>query len=124
MTFQPAYFNQTELRHKLQNLFAGTSWIDWTGGEDLWFLLSALRGPDSQDNTQDDNLKIRTTWRLRDAIAPKFFIHSPERQNRPLPDKPDTGEDRFIFQRRIRAMLQQEFPESQDHFIRHYADAC
>jgi len=76
---------------------------------DSWFLLSALRGPDSNDY----ELKERTTWRIRSAICESYFIPSRDF------GEPDKGTYDEIYDR-----IKKEFPDAQDHFVDHYSKAC
>lgn len=109
------------LLKSIDNYFVGHSTSgmphEWWGDTLLWPLVSAMRGPDSSD----EQLKKRTTRRIRNAVAPNYFDY-PETTEEP--DKPFPHETIFNFCPRIASELQGEFPSAQEHFLGHYAWAC
>jgi hypothetical protein len=115
-----------DIRDRFSTLFVGVSWGEDfierlpASGSDIWAFVSALRGPDSEDTA----LKNRTTWRIRSALAPEFFISGSSGTPLP-PDKPGPTEtDRNDFCYRLKDDLKKEFPQAQLHFLQHYAEAC
>ena len=105
----------TPIKERLDGLFHGLTWSGGQG-EVLWSIISALRGPDDNNTI----LKNRTTWRIRQAIAPDFF----DILGYELPDKPLKNESSYEFLDRVRAEFLKEFPCAQEHFLVHYVYAC
>lgn len=115
------------IKERLEVLFEGLNWTDRENEDEeeeiagslLWIILSALRGPD------DDNscLKFRTTLRLRMAVATKFF-NLDGINDEPLPDKPQPNETCVDFRYRVHNEIKMSFPDSQEHFLSHYLNAC
>jgi len=103
------------LRERINGLFEGLNWNDGDG-QFVWDLLSALRGPDNAD----EELKWRTTKRLRSALAPQFFGDHAF----PLPDKPEEKEFFSSFETRVSNEIYQQHLTAQRHFVNHYARAC
>jgi hypothetical protein len=114
------------IRTRLAELFFAADWrgpsCGSSNGDNLWFIISALRGPDDGN----DRLKDRTTWRLRKAIAPNFFQRSEYYDHIVYlpPDRPLAGESGGMFRERLVQELLEQFPAADMHFLRHYADAC
>ena len=109
------------VRKRIDGLFEGLHWRGLLGdsGARVWDLLSALRGPDNDD----DGLKLRTSWRLRMALAPEFFSGILG-VSADLPDKPGEDEGLDAFDANLRAAIKKEYPTAQRHFLDHYVGAC
>lgn len=106
----------------LQALAKGGSWSDGKGGQFLWDLVSALRGPDSGCNW----VKLRTTLPLRKLIiGGEFFIDRFELDSAPL--LPGPREDLWEFRIRVRAAYcaengitpEQAERDISNHFLSH-----
>lgn len=102
----------------VRGILSGHTWSD-DEGLGIWSLISALRGPDSGDG----ELKERTTWRLRRAINPEFFVGFSDGPH-PRPDKPRAEESPDDFYDRVGGILRASFPDAEVHFLRHYIEAC
>ncbi len=120
----------SKLKEQLDALFKGKSWFEEdpdhpSDGNELWCLISALRGPDDGN----DILKQRTSLRIRLALYKDFFVdyrsyNLYDYKDIELPDKPLDGEPNYSFSWRIIGLLKADFPDAQIHFLSHYAYAC